>query len=82
MRFVIQIVKHGGMVGEDRSEILPEGQAVRVGHGMLADVLAPLVAIRPVQIEDDVTGVGGAVGGDLPHQLAIGLTADRSAPAP
>ena len=73
MRFVIQVEEDSGIVGVEWCEILPEHNAVRVGHGMLPDVVPPLVAIRPVQIEDDVAILRSAFVHDLMNQIAIGL---------
>ena len=75
MRLVIQIVKDRGLVRIDRREILPERQAVGVGHGMLADVHAPFVAIRPMQIQNDVAALRRAGVHRLMHQIAIGFPA-------
>ena len=60
VRFVIQSKRTAGLLAYTRRKIFPERQAVRVRHGMLADVRAPFVAIRPVQIKDDITLLGGA----------------------
>ena len=42
---------------------------------MLADVRAPLIAIGPVQIENDVALLGGAGVDRLLHERAVGLAA-------
>lgn len=75
VRFIIQIKDDGWIVGVNRRATFPERNAVQVGHGMLADVRAPFVAIRPMQIKNDVTMLGGTLLHDLFDQSAIGLAA-------
>ncbi len=65
MRLVIQVEEHGGVVLVGAGEIPPEGGAILIGHHVLSDLLAPLAGVRPVQIQQDVTSVPGAVVDDL-----------------
>ena len=57
MRLVVKVEEHGGMIPVGRRAILPEDYAVLVGHRVLRNVGAPLAAIRPVQIQHDVTSL-------------------------
>ena len=61
------------MVRIDRSDILPERQAVLVGHRVLADVLTPLAHIRPVQIEHDIDALCGTEVHNLLDQGTVRL---------
>jgi hypothetical protein len=70
---VVQVVNDGRMVRIDRRDILPERQAVPVGHRVLADVLPPLPCVGPVQIQHDIDPLRSA---ELHHFIdegAIGL---------
>ena len=73
MRVVVKVEYHGRMILENTCEILPEHQAVAVGHEMLPDLFAPLARVRPVQVENDVAAFRRASVHDQMDQGAISL---------
>ena len=72
MRLVVKVEDDGGMVLVGRRAILPEHHAVLVGHRVLRDVGAPLAAIRPVQVQHDVTSLRGTGVHDCFDERPIG----------
>jgi hypothetical protein len=49
--FVVEVEYDGRMILVDLGKILPESDAILIGHHVLADLFAPLTRIGPVQIQ-------------------------------
>src|SRR5439155_7869709 len=73
VRLVVEVEEDGGMVFVGLGDVLPERQAVLVGHDVLGDLLAPHACVRPVQVQYNVTAPRGAGIHDLLDESAVGF---------
>src|SRR5439155_15492705 len=73
VRLVVQVEQDSRMVPVRRRQLLPERQAILVGHYVLTDMLAPLPGVRPVQVQHHVTAPVRAGVHDLLDQTPVRL---------